>query len=555
MSPNEKGTIYIGSQFLYRSRDHGQSWERISPDLTTNDPEKQKQEESGGITVDNSSAEMHTSIYSISESPRNGQIIWVGTDDGNLQITRDGGKTWTNVAGNVGVPKFSWVSTVKAGAFNEGTAYATFDRHTFGDLKTYVYKTTDYGATWTALPAQESGARGYAHVITEDTVDPDLLFLGTEFGLWISIDGGKQWAQYKGSNFPAVAVRDIVVHPRESDLVLATHGRGIWIIDDISPLRALTPELMAKDAVLLPSRATQFLSANGGWSEGDSTFFGPSRSDNAFITYYQRGRHIFGDLKIEIFDANGNLVDTVEGTKHRGLNRATWSMRLKAPLVPPAATAAFEASTGPRVLPGTYTVKMTKGDQVYTGKIEVRLDPRATFTAEDRKAQYDLLLNLYKTLEHMSYAVASITSVRDSALQRAAKVSQNDGLQKSLQQLAQQTDALRSRIVATKEGGAITGEIRIREYTTEIYGDVNNYEGRPTDEAVARADVLSRELEDVIKEFEQLTGKELPAINNALKKKKLEAIEPLSQEQWDKSRASNVGGRSSSVAGRARETD
>src|SRR3989442_1625334 len=210
MSPNEKGTIYIGAQFLFRSRDHGQSWERISPDLSTNDPEKQKQEESGGVTIDNSAAEMHTSIYSISESPKNGQIIWVGTDDGNLQITRDGAKTWANVVGNVPeLPKFSWVSTIDASRFDEGTAYATFDRHTFGDTKPYLYKTTDYGQTWTALPFQQSRVHGYAHVIKEDTVDPNLLFLGTEFGLWISTDAGQRWAQYKGSDFPALAGRRI----------------------------------------------------------------------------------------------------------------------------------------------------------------------------------------------------------------------------------------------------------------------------------------------------------------------------------------------------------
>src|SRR5215469_8468710 len=252
MSPNEKGTIYLGAQFLFRSRDHGQSWERISPDLTTNDPEKQKQEESGGITVDNSSAEMHTSIYAISESPKNGQLIWVGTDDGNLQITRDGAKTWTNLVGNVpALPKFSWVSTVEASRFDERTAYATFDRHTFGDMQPYAYKTTDYGKTWTPLPVQESGVRGYGHVIKEDTVDPNLLFLGTEFGLWISTDGGQRWAQYKGSDFPATAVRDIAVQPRESALVLATHGRGIWILDDISPLRQLKADLMQRDAAVL----------------------------------------------------------------------------------------------------------------------------------------------------------------------------------------------------------------------------------------------------------------------------------------------------------------
>src|SRR6184192_428780 len=348
MSPNEKGTIYIGAQFLFRSRDHGQSWDRISPDLTTKDPEKQKQEESGGVTVDNSYAEMHTSIYSISESPKNGQIIWAGTDDGNLQITRDGAKNWMNVVGNApNLPKNSWVSTVEASRFDQATAYATFDRHTFGDIKPYAYKTTDYGQTWTALPVQQNSVLGYAHVIKEDTVDPNLLFLGTEFGLWISTDGGQRWAQYKGSNFPAVAVRDLALHPRESDLVLATHGRGIWIIDDISPLRSLKADLMEKDATIIEGPpAIQYFNANGGWPEGDETFNGLSRTADAFITYYQKRRHIFGDLKIEILDQDGTVLDTIAGGKRRGLNRATWGMRLKPPVVPPAATLLTDASQG-----------------------------------------------------------------------------------------------------------------------------------------------------------------------------------------------------------------
>ena len=548
MSPNEKGTIYIGAQFLFRSRDHGQSWERISPDLTTNDPEKQKQEESGGVTVDNSAAEMHTSIYSISESPKNGQIIWVGTDDGNLQITRDGAKTWTNVVGNVpNLGKNSWVSTVVAGRFDEATAYATFDRHTYGDMKPYAYKTTDYGQTWTALKVQESGVRGYAHVITQDTVNPNLLFLGTEFGLWISADGGERWAQYRGSDFPAVAVRDIVVHPRESDLVLATHGRGIWIIDDISPLRALTPDLMAKDAVLIAGPpAVQYLNANGGWAEGDETYVGPSRSNEAFIDYYQKRRHIFGDLKIEIFDQDGKLVDTIASSKHRGLNRATWSMRLKAPTVPPAATALFQAAVGPRVLPGTYTVKLTKGDQVYTESLKVVLDPRATYTVEDRKAQFDLTMKLHKLLGHMTYAVDAIEGVRDSAKANAANLPEKDPLRARLQQLSQESEGLRSKIVATKEGGAITGEERIREHIGKVYGNVNGYEGRPTDYEVARADSLAHELEDVIHDFQSMTTKELPAINAGLQKKKLGTIPVLSEADWENQHHEGASGAASS---------
>ncbi|HWX54253.1 MAG TPA: sialidase [Verrucomicrobiae bacterium] len=556
MSPNEKGTIYIGAQILFRSRDHGQSWERISPDLTTNDPEKQKQEESGGITVDNSAAEMHTSIYSISESPKNGQIIWAGTDDGNLQITRDGGKTWTNVAGNVpGLEKNSWVSWVEASLYDEGTAYATFDRHTFGDLKPYLYKTTDYGKTWTALGVTDSGVRGYAHVIKEDTADRSLLFLGTEFGLWISIDGGGKWAQYKGAGFPAVAVRDLVVHPREGDLVMATHGRGIWIIDDISSLRALTPELMTQEAVLFDGKAVQYIESGGGWAEGDATFFGSSRTSNAYITYYQKGRHIFGDLKIEIFDENGKLIDTIAGSKHRGLNRALWSMRLKPPIVPPAASADFGASQGPRVLPGTYTVKLTKGDKVYTSKLQLAMDPRnGYYSLEDRKTQFDLALKLRKMLGRMSYGVDAIVNVRDGAGEAAAKLPQNDALRKNLEQLSAKADALRSKIVATKEGGAITGEERIREFMTTIYGAVAGYEGRPTDSQMARADALGHELEDVIHDFDQLAAKDLPGINAGLQKKKLKPIKLFTEQEWQQTHEGS-GGSQAAGARRFQERD
>jgi hypothetical protein len=409
-------------------------------------------------------------------------------------------------------------------------------------MKPYAYKTTDYGKTWTSLNLQENGVQGYAHVIKEDTVDSNLLFVGTEFGLWISVDGGQRWAQYRGSDFPSVAVRDIAVHPRASDLVLATHGRGIWIIDDISPLRALTPDLMAKDATLVEGPpAIQYLNANGGWPQGDASFTGPSRPTDAFIDYYQKHRHIFGDLKIEILDQDGKLVDTIPGSKHRGLNRAQWSMRLKPPIVPPAASALFSAAQGPRVLPGSYTIKMTKGDQVYTEALKVVLDPRAKFTVEDRKVQFDLIMKLHKMLGHMSYAVAAIQGVRDAALARSSKLPEKDPVRGRLRQLSTDLDALRSKIVATKEGGAITGEERIREHLGELYGDINTYEGKPTDYQVARGESLGRELEDVIVDFRKLTDKELPGVNASLKKKKLEAISVLSDADWEKQHEESSG--------------
>jgi photosystem II stability/assembly factor-like uncharacterized protein len=543
MSPNEKGTIYIGAQFLFRSRDHGQTWDRISPDLTTNDPEKQKQEESGGVTVDNSYAETHTTIYSISESPRDGQTIWAGTDDGNLQLTRDGGKSWNNLVGNVpNLPKSSWVSWVESGLYDAGTAYAAFDRHTFGDMDSHVYKTTDYGKTWTSVVAADSGVRGYAHVIKEDPVAQNILYLGTEFGLWISLDSGKHWAQYKGHEFPSVAVRDIVVHPRESDLVIATHGRGIWIIDNITPLRKLTPEVIRQEAAFLTAKpAQQRLEANGGWADGSAVYTGPNPPDAAVITYYQKKRHIFGKMKLEIFDAQGKLVDTLPPNSRRGISRVEWSMRIKAPRVPPAATAAFEAAQGPRVLPGTYTVKMTRGTETYTTKLEVTLDSRAKFIAEDRKLELDSAMRVYNLLGDMSFDVDRINGVRDALADRSGKVKGDAAFAKSLQDLSQKVDELRKKIVATKEGGAITGEERIREKTAGLYGDLVFYEGRPADYEVARIDSLKKELGDVETEFDNLVAKELLSVNKSLAKKKLASIEQLTRKAWDAANGDSGG--------------
>jgi len=472
---------------------------------------------------------MNTTIYSISESVKNGRLIWVGTDDGNVQLTRDGGKNWANLTANVkGAGQAPWVSWIEAGRFDEATAYATFDRHMYGDMKPYAYKTTDYGKTWTALPVQQAGVRGYAHVIKEDTSNPNLLFLGTEFGLWISVDGGLRWAQYKGTGFPAVAVRDLVVHPRTSDLILATHGRGIWIIDNISPWRSLNNEVLSTDAGFLPlPNAVQWMETFGGWMEGDATFRGPSRSDDALIPYYQRSRHIYGDLKIEILDGQGKLVAEVPSSKHRGVSRATWSMHLKPPRVPPAATAAFSAAVGPRVLPGVYTVRMTRGDKVYTSQLNVTLDPRAKFTVDDRRQQFELANRLSGLLNHMSWAVDAILGIRDGAGARAARLPDGDPLRRRLQELAASADKIRTKIVATKEGGMITGEERLREFLAGLYGDVTSYEGKPTDSQTARADALARELEDVIREFTVLTGSALPAINRDLQAKQLAPLAVL----------------------------
>ncbi len=528
MSPHEIGTLYIGAQFLFRSRDHGQSWDRISPDLTTNDPKKQEQEQSGGVTVDNSAAEAYTTIYSISESPQQAGLIWVGTDDGNLQITRDAGEHWTNVVKNIrGLPAGEWVSWVQADNFDAGTAFAAFDRHTFGDMAPYIYETRDYGKSWTALasPRENKGIRGYVHVIKQDSIKSSLLYAGTEFGLWISIDGGVHWAQFKGGEFPAVAVRDLAIQNRDSDLVLATHGRGIWIIDDVTPLRSLDADLLNREASFLPSRPIQQrIDAFGGWMNGDAAFTGPNPSNGAAITYYQRSRHLFGKLQIDVLDSNGNVIDTLPASVRRGINRVVWSMQTKAPRVPPAAQVAFNSIVGPRVVPGTYTIRMTKNGEVFKTKIDVELDRRDRFTVADREAQFDAAERVKALFADMSDLVTRINAVRSQAEASAAALNGEDALKKPLADIADQANNIRKKIVATTEGGAITGEERLREHTDELYGAIMSYEGRPTDYQLTYIDTLRRELSDVQKAFADFQNGAMKRINERLQGRGLKGI-------------------------------
>jgi hypothetical protein len=268
----------------------------------------------------------------------------------------------------------------------------------------------------------------------------------------------------------------------------------------------------------------QRMLAQGGWVNGDAAFEGSNPPGDAVITYYQRRRHVFGDLTMDVTDASGKVVGTIPSSKRRGLSRVTWSMRLKAPTVPSAATAAFGAAFGPRVLPGTYTVRLTKDQNVYTTPMQIVLDPRATYTTTDRKADFDLAMKLYGSLSEMNTAVNRINGVRLALDDRAAKLPASDALTKKLKAASAQVDELRKKIVATKEGGMITGEERLREFLTELYSNLVFYEGRPSEMQVMRADALSKELNDVVAAFDAWAAKELPAINSALAKKKLEPI-------------------------------
>jgi len=529
-SPTDPSTIYIGAQFLMRSRDRGESWERISPDLTTNDPKRQRQKDSGGLTTDNSTAENNTTIYSISESPKSANVVWVGTDDGNVQLTRDGGKTWTNVIDRMaGAPKGAWVSRVTASRHDAGTAYVTIDDHRRGDMKPYVFRTHDFGASWSSLVTPE--IEGYAWVLIDDPVNPDLLYLGTEWGLWISIDGGAHWARFKGGLPERVAVHDLAIQEREGDLVIGTHGRGVYVLDDLTPLRAMTAETLGANVAFLPSRPSQqTLRAAIGFSfGGGDEFVGPNPSEDAAIVYWLKKRHLFGDLKLEIYNADGKLVTTLPGGKRVGLNRVSWPMRMKPPKVPPAANILFGGFEGPRNPEGTYKVKLIKGKESYETTVTLVADPRNPHSAEDRKLKSDTELRLYADIERLAYVGDGLVTVRDAAKARGEKASAR--LAKQLTQLADDADELRESFVAA-DVSYFGGDDKLREFLGNLYGNVLGFEGRPSPGQLQRMKNLEVQLSAVEKRFQDFQAKSVTPINASLAKAKLEAIEVPTFDAW-----------------------
>lgn len=533
MSRSNPKTIYLGSQFLFVSTDQGESWARISGDLTTNDPEKQRQEESGGLSIDNSTAENHCTIYTISDSTLDPQVIWTGSDDGQVHLTRDGGKSWQNVTSNIpGLPANTWVSSIEASRHDDATAYATFDGHTFGDMKAYVYKTTDYGKTWQSITTD--AIKGFAHIVREDPVNPRLLFVGTEHGLYVSVDGGKQWGQFTGKFPQMVPVRDLAIHPREHDLIIATHGRGIYIIDDITPLRQLTEEVTAKSLHIFKSRPSPTSIATSEQEfPGSDEFVGSSLPEAAYITYYLKDRHVVGDFKIEILDSEGKLITTLPGGKRRGINRVPWFMRMKAPKVPRSNSLEGGISLGPMVAEGVYTVKITRGSEVAEGKIELVSDPRLPHSAEDRRLQRETVMKLYKLQERLAYVAEAVVTVRNQVQQKAKEL-KGDALSKGLEGFAESLDKLHKSMVATKAEGLITGEERLRERVLTLYQNVSSYGGRPSKSQLEQASLLETQIERANAEFERLLSKELDNFNTRLKAKKLEPITVLTEEEWSK---------------------
>ncbi len=541
LSPNNPNRMYFGSQYLFVTEDMGDSWKRISPDLTTDDSEKQKQHLSGGLSIDNSTAENHCTIYTIAESKKDENIIWAGTDDGNLQVTDDGGNSWVNVSMKVpDLPQNTWVTFIETSSFDAKTAYVTFDDHRRGNIKTYLYKTTDLGQTWTSLATDN--IEGYALSVREDLVESNLLFLGTEFGLYVSIDGGQNWARFK-NNMPKVGVRDMVIHPRDHALVMGTHGRGIIILDDLTPIRQLSKEMASSSFTFLETAPTIIRDpgAGGDWFGGSGNFTAQNPSSAAQITYFMNRRHMFGKMYIEIWK-DGELLRTLPAGKSAGINIVDLPTALKKPKAAPTKNrmALGGSLFGPNLPAGEYEVKVVKGKKEYNSTFSMVYDPLSEYSTEDREVQREYTMKLYNMTEEIAYIYDALASIEKQASDLAEA---NPKRAKKITPLSEKAKSEKGKLVALEGDFYVDEGERIRERISTMYYMVSSFPGRPSQSQIDATDKLAREVEEVKKTFNEVL-KMTEETNDFLEKKDFAKISVQSKEAFlaGENKGSDTGG-------------
>jgi photosystem II stability/assembly factor-like uncharacterized protein len=634
ISSHDHTKLFVAGNRLFISNDRGDSWRRTE-DLTTNS-DRTKMTIMGLVPgketmATNDGQDSFGQIVTVTESPVKAGVIYVGTDDGNLQVSRDDGKTWKNVVGNVAVPKGTYVTRVLASRFAEGRVYATFDGHRGADFKPYVFVSEDFGATWKSVSANLP-VGGAVKAVREDPHTPDLLFVGTERGLWISFDRGASWVK-PPSPLPTVPVNDIQVHPREHDLILGTHGRGVWVLDDITWMEQLAGQTNAPNAMLFDPRATvQFRTANTKAVTGSRIFTSPNAPNAAMFTYYLKSRPD-GDVKITILDKTGRTVlrELTDLSSDPGLYRVLWDTRIAGqptaagparPVVRPATTSeaavtytptATEGATpgaqagggtapgganaprragqagtrrqggpagagqvgggggggrggfggprGPRVLPGTYLVRLTAGKEEITKQIVVEDDPRIVMTDRDRKARYDMVLRVNGISANYNQARTTLTGLKTqfttlAAAKELAAAPQpvkdhvatlNRRITALQTELAQGTKAPQpkdpgrtpvdaaEKPAETTPGQAATtpptpGEFgpTIAPVQTNIFQVNNALDSitEPPSPAIRRQiETLNSQVSQVAREIAALQSREIPALNRDLEALKLKPIE------------------------------
>ena len=494
-SKNNADRLYIGSQYVHRSDDMGDTWEIISPDLTTNDSTKQNQEDSGGLSMDNSGAENHTTIFTITESPLNENIIWAGTDDGNIQVTKNGGKSWKNVVENVpGVPKNTWVYHIEASVHDENTAYVVFDGHTSGDMKAYAFKTTDLGKTWTNIIPNDD-VTGFTRNIQEDYVNKDLLFLGTELGLYITINGGDKWSKFT-KNVPPVAIHYIELQANTNDLVMGTHGRGVIIIDDISPLREIN-ETNLSNKLYFFERDEFEIQEFGGFADNfgrETQFIGANPSLSCQIQYLLPRRHTFGKMTMEIQDMEGNKVTTLNPGKTKGINTVEWNYNMRTPKIAKGKTLSFGGFTSPTVPAGKYKVVIKKGRDTFEKTIDVTYKNNAGLNEDDRKFQHKTVMKLFNMTEELAYMVYVIDELILNENTNESTRSELNELKKSL-------------VITTGDNYVGAAKKQLREKMSDLYSKVASSYDKPSANELENLALIENEMKSANKRYSKILKK------------------------------------------------
>jgi len=542
ISPHDHNSIYVGSQHVHRTQDGGQSWQVISPDLTLND--KSRQGSSGGLTPDNIGVEYAGVVYAIAESSKQRGLIWVGTNDGLVHLTRDGGTTWTNVTRNLpNLPAWGSVRSIAPSRYDAATAYLTVDFHQVNNRDPFVYRTTDYGATWRAITnGIPRSSLSYAKVICEDPVRRGLLYLGTENAIYVSFDDGEQWLPLQ-NDLPHAPVSGIVVQEQFNDLVISTYGRGFYIMDDTTPLRQLTPAVLAADAHFFTLRpAYRFRPITAPSTTYDDPTVGENPRYGASINYFLKAPASTA-AKIAILNQQGEVVRTLTGTNTAGINRIHWDLRYEpttevilrtSPMYAPHIVPGLNGRTAPgtgrlSILapPGTYTVRLSVGGTEQTQSLTVLKDPNSGGTAADIAAQADMLVALRRDMEAGADAVHRIESVRVQ-LDSLVRAVDDDGIKAAAAALQQQLVDLEMNLVDLRLTGG--GQDGIR-FASKLLSKLNylatglaGNDFTPTGQQEEVQQILAGQLRGHIAQLDALLAKDLKAFNEMLRTRNIPNI-------------------------------
>ena len=537
ISPHDHTRVYAGSQFLHVTTDAGQSWSVISPDLTRND--KNRMGFSGGLTGDNIGVEYAGVVFAIAESPKQAGVIWAGTNDGLVQLTRDAGKTWTNVTANIpGMPDWGTVSNIDASHFDAGTAYITVDAHQVNNRDPFIYKTTDYGKTWTAITSGiPHSMLSYAHCVRENPARKGMLFAGTENGLYISFDDGGQWQPLQ-SGLPRAPVYWIAVQEHFHDLAIATYGRGFWILDNLTALEQLTPEVAAAGAHLFaPRDAYRFRTAVQPESYPYDATVGQNPPYGASIDYYLKAAPQ-GPVRIAIVDAAGRTVRTINAGAQPGINRVWWDLRFTptkpmrlrtspeyAPEITVGPDGTRPAGIGGIALlapPGTYTVKLTVEGKDYTRPLKVIKDPHSNGSEGDIQIQTRLMTSLSSQLDSTVDAVNRIESLR-AQLHDLELVVTDPVLRDAADKLAGKLTEIEGSLIRLKVTGRGQDGVRwppqLAEKIAYLANEVETSDYQPTTQQVAVHDELKEKGATYQQRLKLVLENDLAAFNAQLRQR------------------------------------